>query len=112
MSNIYNNTFDLINSMKGGYASGHYYNDSNQIVPDYADGWYIRKAKLNHGDLREMLIDLNMRKKRLEGMYETGTDSHRPLETSFNRTPDVQKLPHLEYKHKKGKYEHLYRKQF
>ena len=112
MSNLYNQSFDLINSMRGGHAAGHYYNDSAKNVHDYADGWYLRRAKLNHNDLREMLIDMTMRKKRLEGQHDIECTMHRPLQTGLNQTPDIQKIPHIDYKHKKGKYEYLYRKQF
>ncbi|KPM10080.1 Patched domain-containing protein 3 [Sarcoptes scabiei] len=111
MSNKYNESFDLINMMYG-HAAGHYYNDAAKNVADYADGWYIRRAKQNRGDLREMLIDLNMRKKRLEDIYDFETGSYRPLDNGFVHAPEVQRVPHLDYRHRKGRFEHLYRKQF
>lgn len=31
--------------MQKGDGAGHYYNDFTPVHSDYADGWYIRKAK-------------------------------------------------------------------
>jgi len=92
-----------------GEAAGHYYNDFTLIHPDYADGWYIRKAKGTQINVREMLLDWQFRLNRLDGQSATTCDLHRALETGYNK-PEVGKLPHLDYKHKKGRYEHLYRK--
>lgn len=108
MSNVFDCDFDLIKTLPG-HAAGHYYNDSTIKVPDYADGWYIRKAKGTQHDVRELLIDWKLRRNRLDGEVATELDLHRPLETGYHR-PELDRMPHLDYKHKKGKYEHLYRK--
>lgn len=31
--------------LQKGDGAGHYYNDFTPVHSDYADGWYIRKAK-------------------------------------------------------------------
>lgn len=33
--------------LQKGDGAGHYYNDFTPVHSDYADGWYIRKAKGN-----------------------------------------------------------------
>lgn len=108
MANMFNSSFDIITTLPGN-AAGHYYNDCSINVPDYADGWYIRKAKDTHNNVREMLIDMKLRRNRLNGVSQTELQLHRPLDTGFH-VPELDTLPHLDYKHKKGKFEHLYRK--
>ena len=110
---LYNNynrwLYDAVPRLQHGDGAGHYYDDITLINPDYADGWYIRKAKGTQHNVREMLIDLELRRNKLQGQAATELDLHRGLETGYN-VPEHGKLTHLDYKHKKGRFEHLYRK--
>ena len=95
--------------LQKGEGAGHYFNDFTPVHTEYADGWYIRKAKNHANDVREMLIEFKLRGNRLAGQANTENTLHRGLETGYN-LPEHGKLPHLDYKHKKGRFEHLYRK--
>lgn len=95
--------------MAKAFASGTYFNDYILNNPDFADGWYIRKAKNTSENTREMLIDMKLRGSRLNGIAQTELDLYRPLETGYSHI-ELEKPPHLDYKHKKGKNAHLYAK--
>lgn len=95
--------------LQKGDGAGHYFNDYTPVHSEYADGWYIRKAKHTQHDVREMLIDMQLRRNRLDGQAHAQTTLHRGLDTGYDQ-PEHSKLQHLDYKHKKGRFEHLYRK--
>ena len=87
----------------------HYYNDNTFIYPDYADGWYIRKAKIApNNNARDVLIDLKMRTMRLDGQRDCERSLYLPLQTGY-KTDMVWEGP-VEYKTHKPKHQHLYNK--
>jgi len=83
------------------------FNDYTTIYPDYADGWYIRKAKVEPGNnARDMLLDWKMRRIALEGQRDTEKGLYLPLKTGYK--PIDRDRP--EYKTHKPKHQHLYSK--
>jgi len=84
--------------------------DHTTVNPDYADGWYIRKAKIDpNNNARDMLIDWKMRTIELDGQRNTEMGLHRPLQTGYKEWLIDWEKP--EYQRSKIKrHEHLYRK--
>jgi hypothetical protein len=75
---------------------------------EYADGYYIRKAKVDKGsNVRDLLIDMKMRRVALDTQRSCEMSLYLPLQTGFKYEP--KKKP-LEYQSKKKKNEHLYSK--
>lgn len=83
------------------------FNDVSVQYPDYADGWYIRRAKADPtSNTRDMLLDWKMRRIALDGQRDTERSLYLPLQTGYNSVERVKP----EYKSHKPKHEHLYKK--
>ena len=104
-----NTKYELTNPSFQDHRETINFNDSIFVYSDYADGWYIRKAKAApDNDARDVLIDWKMRIINLDGQRETEMGLYLPLKTGYSPYVDHFKKP--EYITKKRKHEHLYRK--
>jgi len=87
----------------------HYYNDNTRINPDYADGWFIKKAKVRqNSNARDILLDMKMRTVVLDGQRDCERGLYRPLQTGYK--PEGVWSENVEYKTHKPKHQHLYNK--
>jgi hypothetical protein len=104
-----NTKYDLSNPSFQDHREMIDFNDNTFVYPDYADGWYIRKAKVApDNNARNVLIDLKMRTIALDGRRETEMGLYLPLKTGYYPFENLFQKP--EYITKKRKHEHLYRK--
>jgi len=83
--------------------------DRTAVYPDCADGWYIRKAKIDpNNNTRDMLINWKMRSIVLDGQRDTERGLYLPLKTGYYTPLEIEKPEYQKSKTKK--HEHLYRK--